>query len=358
MAVKETRVDDDEGRHTTVHRELIELPGGGVVIDTPGIRELQLWDSGGIDEAFADVEALAADCRFNDCTHATEPGCAVNAALASGELTADALRELGQAAARAAGDRDPLGCPAAPGGETEVDAASPRRADAHPPPVSDVERRIQAAIRADATRSREVERIGPFVATFTPGSQNPYLNYAIPEDGGEPTAGDVVALVETFARRGHAPRLEYVPGLAPAVETMLLAAGFVVEGRLALMVSERRPESVGLEGVDVRVALTRDDVRAAATAQNEAYGEPDPPSETWVDGILRSIAAGGVLVLAADAATGRADRWRRVHPAARGCNGVDVGRRARLVSPPRRSRRRWSRCWPRRCSTAASTSSS
>jgi ribosome biogenesis GTPase len=87
MAVKETRADDDEGRHTTSHRELIELPGGGLVIDTPGIRELQLWDSGGIDEAFADVEDLAAACRFNDCSHDTEPGCAVNAALASGELT-------------------------------------------------------------------------------------------------------------------------------------------------------------------------------------------------------------------------------------------------------------------------------
>ena len=89
MAVKETRVDDDEGRHTTAHRELIELPGGGIVIDTPGIRELQLWEGGGIDEAFADVEALAAGCRFNDCSHTTEPGCAVNAALASGELAAD-----------------------------------------------------------------------------------------------------------------------------------------------------------------------------------------------------------------------------------------------------------------------------
>jgi ribosome biogenesis GTPase len=89
MAVKETRVDDDEGRHTTSHRELIELPGGGLVIDTPGIRELQLWDSGGIDGAFADVEEIAAACRFNDCSHATEPGCAVNAALASGELAAD-----------------------------------------------------------------------------------------------------------------------------------------------------------------------------------------------------------------------------------------------------------------------------
>ena len=89
MAVKETRADDDEGRHTTAHRELIELPGGGMVIDTPGIRELQLWDGGGIDEAFADVEALAAGCRFNDCSHATEPGCAVNAALASGELASE-----------------------------------------------------------------------------------------------------------------------------------------------------------------------------------------------------------------------------------------------------------------------------
>ena len=86
MAVRETRADDDDGRHTTSHRQLIELPGGGLVIDTPGIRELQLWDSGGIDEAFADVEEFAAACRFNDCSHGTEPGCAVNEALASGAL--------------------------------------------------------------------------------------------------------------------------------------------------------------------------------------------------------------------------------------------------------------------------------
>jgi ribosome biogenesis GTPase len=89
MAVKETRVDDDEGRHTTTHRELIVLPGGGVVIDTPGLRELQLWDGGGesVGLAFADIEELAAQCRFNDCGHGTEPGCAVQAALRSGELS-------------------------------------------------------------------------------------------------------------------------------------------------------------------------------------------------------------------------------------------------------------------------------
>jgi ribosome biogenesis GTPase len=86
MAVRETRADDDEGRHTTTHRELIQLPGGGLVIDTPGIRELQLWAGGGVDEAFSDVEELSAACRFNDCSHRTEPGCAVQSALRSGDL--------------------------------------------------------------------------------------------------------------------------------------------------------------------------------------------------------------------------------------------------------------------------------
>jgi ribosome biogenesis GTPase len=89
MVVKETRADDDEGRHTTTHRELILLPGGGIVIDTPGIRELQLWEGGGVEEAFADIEELALACRFSDCSHNTEPGCAVKAALASGELSAE-----------------------------------------------------------------------------------------------------------------------------------------------------------------------------------------------------------------------------------------------------------------------------
>jgi ribosome biogenesis GTPase len=94
MAVKETRVDDDEGRHTTTHRELILLPGGGVVIDTPGLRELQLWDGGAaaIDAAFADIEELTLECRFTNCSHETEPGCAVQAALRSGALTSERHR--------------------------------------------------------------------------------------------------------------------------------------------------------------------------------------------------------------------------------------------------------------------------
>jgi ribosome biogenesis GTPase / thiamine phosphate phosphatase len=93
MAVTETRVDDDEGRHTTSHRELIVLPGGGLVIDTPGLRELQLWDrSDGVADAFADVEELAGECKFNDCAHTREPGCAVIAAVESGTLAGERLQ--------------------------------------------------------------------------------------------------------------------------------------------------------------------------------------------------------------------------------------------------------------------------
>ena len=80
--------NDDRGRHTTTHRELIVLPGGAMVIDTPGMRELGMWDAGeGLSSAFADIEALAARCRFKDCTHRTEPGCAVRAAVERGELS-------------------------------------------------------------------------------------------------------------------------------------------------------------------------------------------------------------------------------------------------------------------------------
>ena len=87
QTTREVRASDDRGRHTTSHRELFLLPGGALVVDTPGLREIQLWsDEGALDSAFGDVAALAAGCRFGDCAHETEPGCAVRAALESGEL--------------------------------------------------------------------------------------------------------------------------------------------------------------------------------------------------------------------------------------------------------------------------------
>lgn len=86
---REVRASDQAGRHTTTHRQLIILSGGGLLVDTPGLRELQLWDSGeGLGAAFDDIEALASGCRFRDCRHDTEPGCAVKAAVADGRLDA------------------------------------------------------------------------------------------------------------------------------------------------------------------------------------------------------------------------------------------------------------------------------
>jgi len=92
QTVRDIRADG-KGRHTTTHRELLSVPGGGLVIDTPGMRELQLWDSGeGLDSTFSDITELAAGCRFNDCTHEREPGCAVIAALESGRLEPQRLQ--------------------------------------------------------------------------------------------------------------------------------------------------------------------------------------------------------------------------------------------------------------------------
>jgi ribosome biogenesis GTPase len=87
LATGEVRAQDGKGRHTTVRRELVALPGGGVLIDTPGLRGISLYDAAeGLEQVFADIEHLAAGCRFADCAHDSEPGCAVQAAISAGEL--------------------------------------------------------------------------------------------------------------------------------------------------------------------------------------------------------------------------------------------------------------------------------
>ncbi|MEV8632492.1 ribosome small subunit-dependent GTPase A [Streptosporangium sp. NPDC051023] len=87
METQQVRANDGRGRHTTVHRELIPLRGGGLVIDTPGIRRIGLYDMGeGVDMVFSDIEELAERCRFADCGHDSEPGCAVIAAVEDGSL--------------------------------------------------------------------------------------------------------------------------------------------------------------------------------------------------------------------------------------------------------------------------------
>jgi len=89
---KEVRDADGKGRHTTTSRQMLLLPGGGILINTPGMRELQLWDATtGVATAFADIQALAEQCRFRDCRHESEPGCAVRAATEDGALAAERL---------------------------------------------------------------------------------------------------------------------------------------------------------------------------------------------------------------------------------------------------------------------------
>ncbi|HEX5595331.1 MAG TPA: ribosome small subunit-dependent GTPase A [Micromonosporaceae bacterium] len=89
MATQAIRRADGKGRHTTTYRSLVPIPGGGAVLDTPGLRGVGLLDAAdGLDQAFADIAEWAAACRFADCAHSGEPGCAVRAALESGDLTA------------------------------------------------------------------------------------------------------------------------------------------------------------------------------------------------------------------------------------------------------------------------------
>ena len=87
QVTNETRAVDGKGRHTTTHRELILLPGGGMVMDTPGIREIQMWgNETDLQDSFDDIESLALQCRFSDCLHDKEPGCAIREAIENGEL--------------------------------------------------------------------------------------------------------------------------------------------------------------------------------------------------------------------------------------------------------------------------------
>lgn len=109
IATQEVRADDDKGRHTTSGRALHRLPAGGWLLDTPGMRELQLTDAkDGLDDLFDDIVTLAKNCRFADCRHESEPGCAVRAAIAAGRLDPDRLRRRQKLAAEEARNSESL----------------------------------------------------------------------------------------------------------------------------------------------------------------------------------------------------------------------------------------------------------
>jgi GNAT superfamily N-acetyltransferase len=165
-----------------------------------------------------------------------------------------------------------------------------------------LEREIHAYLRAINGRDRESERVGPFLATFSRRSPNPYVNYAIPDDDAEPAAADIEALTAAFRRRGRKPRLEYLPGAAPAVEPALLAHGYMPEGRLTVMAITSgavHPCPVPA-GFELLQPSTDDELLALKLAQNEAYGDP-PPDDSAVERERAFLARGGLAVLARSA---------------------------------------------------------
>jgi GNAT superfamily N-acetyltransferase len=171
---------------------------------------------------------------------------------------------------------------------------------------------IQAYLRAAVTGGgREVERIGPFLATFDPATDHPFLSYAIPDAGADPSPEDVAALRAAYERRGRVPRLEYLPSLAPAVEAALLAGGFTVELRPPLMTCTPG-SAVDLpapDGVELVPATRDEDLAAGGAVAHVAFGEPGEPGAGDVARKRRTLDGGGVAVLARDAATGEAVGW-------------------------------------------------
>ena len=144
--------------------------------------------------------------------------------------------------------------------------------------------------------------LAPFLATFSRHSENPFLNYAIPDEGATPTATEVASLITAYRRRNRLPRLEYLPGLSPALESILLAAGFAVEHRFPLMVcvpGTERAVPTPL-GIDVLVTVSDDEILDALTIQNDVFGDPPPVPED-VNGRRATIAAGGRSVAGAGA---------------------------------------------------------
>ncbi|MBV9844619.1 MAG: GNAT family N-acetyltransferase [Kutzneria sp.] len=164
---------------------------------------------------------------------------------------------------------------------------------------------VQNYVRETAPRGRETARVGPFLATFTPGTDHPMLNYAIPDNGARPSPAQIVDLTEAFRCRGLLPRLEYFPEAAPALEHLLVNAGYTLERRTPLMVCapDDRVDVPPPHGVAIGQPGSDDDVRRMRSAQNAAFGEsPDITDEEVEE--AKAAMAGGVAVLAADLTTG------------------------------------------------------
>jgi GNAT superfamily N-acetyltransferase len=166
--------------------------------------------------------------------------------------------------------------------------------------------RLHAYLRAAAGYERI--QVGPFLATFTPGSVHPNLNYAVPDDGIEPSPEQIAALVALYDSRGLRPRLEYASSAAPALAPALLTAGFTAEARLPLLTCQPgQPRRVHLSGIAVSDAADERDHEDAMRVAAVAYGEPvvSNPGEA-VAARLAMMSSGGAVAIARDTTTAEA----------------------------------------------------
>jgi len=166
-------------------------------------------------------------------------------------------------------------------------------------------RKVNSYLARAAHAGRSVEVVGPFVASVDANSDNPFRNYAIPIADAAPQRTDVSDLVDWFHRRERRPRLEYVTDGAPAVEEALVAAGFCVEDRLALMtvVKSGSKPTVEPDGIMLVNVTDEGDLRETAQVQNEAYGGGEADAD--VVRLRRTIDRGGVVIAARDIRSGR-----------------------------------------------------
>ncbi|MGH3872131.1 MAG: GNAT family N-acetyltransferase [Pseudonocardiaceae bacterium] len=164
--------------------------------------------------------------------------------------------------------------------------------------------RLHAYLRALAgSRAR---RTGPFLASFDDHDAGLFRNYAVPDDGADPTLRQVTELITAFTDRDRIPRLEYLPALSPAVEPGLLAAGFAPERRLPVMTC-RPTDAVAppiIAGIEISLAGTDEQLRQVAEAQGEAYDQPEITDHD-VARLRGTVEGGGLVALARDPATGR-----------------------------------------------------
>ncbi|WP_409186849.1 GNAT family N-acetyltransferase [Amycolatopsis sp. VS8301801F10] len=144
---------------------------------------------------------------------------------------------------------------------------------------------LQAYVRATAPLGRETERIGPFLATYAKDSSHPMENYAIPDDGAQPSPEDLARLISAYRQRNLLPRLEFFTDAAPNVEASLAAAGFTLERRVPVMTctAEERVDCLAPEHIQLREPSSDEEFRRLRSVQNVAFGEPPEVSDADVE---------------------------------------------------------------------------